>query len=236
LIGEIKMNIKLIEIVKKHYCSGLSVKLISMERNPQMPAGLMGKFDYVDDAGQIHVIWDNGLSFALICGIDHFAAFDGPTTSEYLHSKLTLTEDAEIWYRNDLERHTPDTIESIDAESLIFEAEQFLEKRVKISQELNVLVHFPYKTDFILDEFISLHILSNEKAMELINKCKYDENESEAGICPKCGSDNIEYGASEVEETYIKYPWECNECSSTGTEYGNIIFDGHNVDYSPYFV
>lgn len=37
-----------------------------------MPDGLKGKVDFVDDAGQIHVSWENGRSLALIPGADSF--------------------------------------------------------------------------------------------------------------------------------------------------------------------
>ena len=37
-----------------------------------MPAGLTGIVDSVDDLGQIHCHWENGSSLALIPGVDHF--------------------------------------------------------------------------------------------------------------------------------------------------------------------
>ena len=38
----------------------------------EMPAGLTGIVDSVDDLGQIHCHWENGSSLALIPGVDHF--------------------------------------------------------------------------------------------------------------------------------------------------------------------
>ena len=66
------------------------------------------------------------------------------------------------------------------------------------------------------------------------SKSVYTANESEAGKCPKCGNDNLEYGSASIEDTYIRYPWTCPNCSSEGSEYGNIVFDGHSVDYYPF--
>lgn len=43
-----------------------------MESEPQMPKGLEGIIDYVDDAPQIHVNWENGSSLALIPEVDKF--------------------------------------------------------------------------------------------------------------------------------------------------------------------
>lgn len=38
----------------------------------EMPAGLTGIVDSVDDLGQIYCHWENGSSLALIPGVDHF--------------------------------------------------------------------------------------------------------------------------------------------------------------------
>jgi len=35
--------------------------------------------------------------------------------------------------------------------------------------------------------------------------------------------------------TEVGYPWECEKCGSEGNEYGNIVFDGHCVNSSPFF-
>ena len=43
-----------------------------MEGESQMPKGLEGIIDYVDDAPQIHVTWENGSSLALIPEVDKF--------------------------------------------------------------------------------------------------------------------------------------------------------------------
>lgn len=37
-----------------------------------MQSGLIGKVEYVDDIGQIHVQWENGSSLALNADIDKF--------------------------------------------------------------------------------------------------------------------------------------------------------------------
>ena len=36
-----------------------------------MPAGLIGTVDYVDDAGTIHVKWANGSTLGVVYGEDH---------------------------------------------------------------------------------------------------------------------------------------------------------------------
>ena len=53
------------------------VKVKALDENMEdpyceMPAGLTGIVDSVDDLGQIHCHWENGSSLALIPGVDHF--------------------------------------------------------------------------------------------------------------------------------------------------------------------
>ena len=51
---------------------GKTVELISMDDIQAPPIGTRGKVVYVDDAGQIHVKWENRSSLALIPGVDKF--------------------------------------------------------------------------------------------------------------------------------------------------------------------
>ncbi len=46
--------------MRRRYPPGTEVTLNSMEGESHMPPGLKGKVDMVDDAGQIHVNWENG--------------------------------------------------------------------------------------------------------------------------------------------------------------------------------
>lgn len=47
------------------------------------------------------------------------------------------------------------------------------------------------------------------------------------GTCPCCGSEDIEYGAFEVDmPTGIYYPCTCNECGATFDEWYNVSFEG----------
>lgn len=61
-----------IEDLRKRYPQGTRVYLESMEGEPQMPSGLMGVVDGVDDIGQIFVDWENGSALALQPGLDRF--------------------------------------------------------------------------------------------------------------------------------------------------------------------
>jgi hypothetical protein len=48
--------------------------------------------------------------------------------------------------------------------------------------------------------------------------------ESKAGICPKCDSENIDYGVAEIGEAGVMYPFLCNNCGFYGQEWYNLEF------------
>lgn len=62
-----------VEQLKKKYTVGTQVELIEMDGEVQMPKGLRGTVRFVDDIGQIHVIWENGSSLALNISVDKFS-------------------------------------------------------------------------------------------------------------------------------------------------------------------
>ena len=60
-------------MLKKHYKKGARLKLINLSDNfSKLKAGEVGTIKKVDDMGQIHVNWDNGLQLALIYALDDF--------------------------------------------------------------------------------------------------------------------------------------------------------------------
>lgn len=61
-----------IEGTRKRYPEGTRVKCIRMSGETSVKSGDLGTLKFVDDAGQIHVNWDNGSSLALIPGEDTF--------------------------------------------------------------------------------------------------------------------------------------------------------------------
>lgn len=65
-------HIKISQIISD-YPAGTRVELIKMDDNihPIAP-GIKGTVDFVDDTGQIHVIWDNGAGLALVPEVDKF--------------------------------------------------------------------------------------------------------------------------------------------------------------------
>lgn len=72
-IDAMRMTDKMIDRLRAQYPKGTKVVLTKMNGEGQMPSGLKGRVEVVDDAGQIHVRWENGSSLALIPGVDTFS-------------------------------------------------------------------------------------------------------------------------------------------------------------------
>ena len=60
--------------LREQYPKGSRVELLESVADPYhpLPAGSKGTVWAVDDAGQLHINWDEGGSLALIYGIDSF--------------------------------------------------------------------------------------------------------------------------------------------------------------------
>lgn len=63
--------------IKEKYPKGTKIKCIKLEDsfNP-VPSGTDGTVEYVDDANQIHMNWENGSSLALIPDLDEFEVIE----------------------------------------------------------------------------------------------------------------------------------------------------------------
>ena len=70
---------EIVDRIKKQYPAGCRVELYRME-DPwsPVPAGTKGTVVCVDDAGQLHMQWDNGRTLALVPGPDSFSRIDVP--------------------------------------------------------------------------------------------------------------------------------------------------------------
>lgn len=62
------------EVVARYramYPEGTRVELVEMnDPYRDLPAGLKGTVDYVDDAATVHIAWDNGSNLGAAYGVD----------------------------------------------------------------------------------------------------------------------------------------------------------------------
>ena len=47
------------------------------------------------------------------------------------------------------------------------------------------------------------------------------------GICPVCGSEELDYGTADIMDESVSYPWTCAQCHATGREVHGLSFDDH---------
>ena len=67
-----------IEHLRRKYQPGTRLQLSCMKDEFPVPPGSIGTVECIDDAGQIHMHWENGRSLAIVPGVDSFHRVDGP--------------------------------------------------------------------------------------------------------------------------------------------------------------
>jgi hypothetical protein len=88
-----KYNENFLKRVREQYPPGTRIRLTEM-KDPYapVPPGTEGKVNFVDDAGQIHMKWNNGRTLALIPGEDSFTVIPQPLQTLKLYMPLTVME------------------------------------------------------------------------------------------------------------------------------------------------
>jgi hypothetical protein len=70
---------KEVERIRKQYPVGTRIELISMD-DPHAPIepGTQGTIEFIDDAGGLHMKWDNGRTLGIVPGEDSFKVISKP--------------------------------------------------------------------------------------------------------------------------------------------------------------
>ena len=67
-----------IDNIKANYPQGTRIQLDHMEDSfAPIPDGMTGTVTFVDDAGTLHMRWDNGRSLGAVPGVDAFHKIGG---------------------------------------------------------------------------------------------------------------------------------------------------------------
>jgi hypothetical protein len=100
---------KWVEFMKEQFPPGTHIRLNEM-KDPYapVPPGTEGTVDFVDDACNIHMIWDNGRTLSLIPGEDRFSVIAPKLTEMKLYMPL-LVDTYERNEYGDLEEYPTET-------------------------------------------------------------------------------------------------------------------------------
>lgn len=96
----------------------------------------------------------------------------------------------------------------------------------------NVGRKLPYNDELItfleqsMNTVISIYKDSCETPKNEV-KTKEESNGHKEGVCPICGSKNLEYNTKNVESNSFWYDIECEDCKTTFSECYELKFIGH---------
>lgn len=86
-----RQNAEWVKFMKEQYPPGTRVHLTEMhDPYAPVPSGTEGTVNFVDDAGQLQMQWDNGRTLALIPGEDRFSVIPQPLQTLKLYMPLTV--------------------------------------------------------------------------------------------------------------------------------------------------
>ena len=66
-----------LEALRRKYPAGTKLILHRMNDPYPVPPGTVGEVQYVDDGGNIHMVWSNGRTLSLSEGVDDFSKVTG---------------------------------------------------------------------------------------------------------------------------------------------------------------
>ena len=162
-----------LEFMREQYPKGSRIRLIEMADDPQpIPEGSMGTLDYIDDAGQFHINWDNGRGLTLVIGEDRFSIL--PPKPTLLKLYMPLTAD---FYARDEWDFPEDVSEIWDGQALLDYKDQILrildQNRLPEERERG-LMHWYNEQDSVNEKVYSAEFTAEARKGQLwgVTECR----------------------------------------------------------------
>lgn len=137
-----KLNANQAEFMRKKYLPGTRIQLIEMnDPYAPVPSGTKGTLDFIDDACQMHMKWDNGSTLALIPDEDRFSVILPPLQALKFYMPLTVNSRMRNEY-GDLEN---DLVEIDTHHVLLYEnkiAAEFLREQLPEEAERGLMIYY----------------------------------------------------------------------------------------------
>ena len=85
------MSREMVHYYKQMYPKGARICVDSMENDPNpIPSGTCGRVDFVDDAGTLHCVFDDGRSLGVIPNEDRFHVVEEQELAEEIQQDLKM--------------------------------------------------------------------------------------------------------------------------------------------------
>lgn len=168
-------NHAFVDAMRRLFTPGMRIKLVSMKDPSGVPDGTTGTIDFVDDAGQIQMKWDNGSSLALIYGEDLFQIIPDDCGTKFVITTLdhgqniyfSHNESKNIEGENVEGRHFYKSISSATLYNSVEEAEE-------VCSDMN-------------DPTLKIYPVCPRCHNEYDGYCAISRMDNKTEICEKCG-------------------------------------------------
>ena len=179
------------DAMKRLFTPGMRIKLMMMQDPSGVPDGTIGTVDFVDDAGQIQMKWDNGSTLALVYGVDVFQIIPDECGTKFVirgfidgkNVYFNRLESQILWGTDFDVRHCDKSIKGATLYDTIEEAEEVCSS--------------------LENDKFKIYPVCPRCHNEYSGHCSISRIDNKTEICDKCGLTEALWEFVEYEKKYI---------------------------------